>query len=47
MLTYEVLMIEDGIYYIRYYPFPESRGIDLKLSREDYLKWIEDDKVEI
>ena len=46
MLTYQILLIEDGIYYIRYYPFEGCRGIDLKLSREDYLKWI-NDKVEV
>ena len=42
MNIYEILRIENGIYYIRYYPFPECKGIDLKLSREDYLKWIND-----
>lgn len=42
-MTYEVLLVEeDEIYYIRYYPEGmEFKGIDLKLSREEYLKWIE------
>lgn len=47
MDTYEVLVVEDGIYYIRYYPNgQEWKGIDLKVDEYDYENFIEG-KVEV
>ena len=40
--TYEVLVIEDNIYYIRYYPegIEGSRGIDMRLSENQMENFI-------
>lgn len=42
MDSYEVLVVEDGMYYIRYYPQGiEFKGIDIKLSEWDFYNFIE------
>ncbi|MCK9471771.1 MAG: hypothetical protein M0Q88_08475 [Bacilli bacterium] len=38
-MMYELLFVEGGIYYLRYYSDAESKGVNLKLSRENYLNW--------
>lgn len=37
MSTFEVLHIEDGVFYIRYYPDGmECKGINMKLNRVEF-----------
>lgn len=42
MDSYEVLVVENGIYYIRYYPQGlECRGMDMKLGQYEFYNFIE------
>lgn len=36
---YEILFIENGIYYINYYPDTECKPIRLKLGINVFMKW--------
>lgn len=35
----EVLLIENGVYHIRYYEDAKGKGVNLKLSKEEFMEF--------
>ncbi|MBS4539804.1 hypothetical protein GOQ27_15120 [Clostridium sp. D2Q-11] len=38
-MYYEILFIEEGIYYINYYPNREDRAMALRMNEKQFYAW--------